>query len=215
MKAFQSRVGRKASPQATTSVIRCNMSSGDTHQNGEEYHQVKLIDANPLMMVGNNVLIRDDNGQESKVEFMPDYSAHDKCVRFGDVGTSSVYFQSLNAPACVLAVTTAENIVDKFKDHSKLHQFLYRAITEEAEQIKLTGVWLSKGENGEYKLRCGVYFDGVKRECKLDMSIRMLKLALMYDIPIYVHRDLLRHRRPILGRHVLESRRMTPRVATH
>lgn len=137
---------------------------------------------------------------------MPDYSPHDKCLNFGDIRISSMYFQSLDALACVVAITTAEQIVDKFKNHSKLDQLLYKGITEEKGHIRFTGVWLSKGENGKYKLTCGVYFNDVKRECKLDMNIRMLKLTLMYNIAIYVHSDLLHHRRPILGRNVLENR---------
>lgn len=97
------------------------MSSGDT-QNGDKskLHQVKLIDGNPFMSVGNNVFIKDDDGKELKVEYMPDDSLHDKYVNFGDVGTSSMYFQSLDVPACVLAITSIEQIVDKFKDHLKL-----------------------------------------------------------------------------------------------
>ena len=203
-------VERKASAsrQAITSVIRDMSSAGDT-QNGDksEFHQVKLIDGNPFLSVGNHVLIKGCNGKELKVEYMPDYSPHDQYLSLNDIGTSSMYLQSLTAPACVLAITTTEQIVDQFKDQSKLNQFLYKGITEENGHIRFTGVWLSKEENGKYKLTCGVYFKDVKRECKLHLNIRMLKLALMHNIPIYVHSDLLRHKRPILGRSVLEVRR--------
>jgi hypothetical protein len=54
------------------------MSSGDT-RNGDKskLHQVKLIDGNPFMSMGNNVFIKDDDGKELKVEYMPDDSLHD------------------------------------------------------------------------------------------------------------------------------------------
>ena len=58
MNEFQFGAQRRASWQAITSVIR-DMSSSDT-QNGDksEFHQLKLIDSNPFMSVGNNVFIK-------------------------------------------------------------------------------------------------------------------------------------------------------------
>jgi hypothetical protein len=77
--------------------------------------------------------------------------------------------------------------------------------TEENEDIRFTGVWLSKGESGKYKLICRVCFNNVKRKCTLDMNIHMLKLVLVYDIPIYMHCNLLCHERPIFGRNIMEN----------
>lgn len=105
MNVFQFGVQRKASRQATTSVI-CDMSSGDI-QNGDksEFHQVKLIDGFSFMSMG-NMFIKDDDGKELEVKYMPGCSLHDKYVNFGDIGTSSMYFQLLDVPACVLAITS-------------------------------------------------------------------------------------------------------------
>lgn len=96
------------------------MSSGDI-QNGDksEFHQVKLIDGFSFMSMG-NMFIKDDDGKELEVKYMPGCSLHDKYVNFGDIGTSSMYFQLLDVPACVLAITSIEQIVDKLKDHLKL-----------------------------------------------------------------------------------------------
>ena len=78
-------------------------------------------------------------------------------------------------------------------------------ITDENEHIRFTSAWLRKGENGKYKLTCRVYLNNVKRECKLDMNICMLKLTLMYNIPIYVHQDHFHQKRPIPRCNVLEN----------
>ena len=135
---------------------------------------------------------------------MPDYSPHDRYLNFGDIGTSSMYFSIVGCTCMGIG-----NHIDR-RNHRQVqgsletwNQFLYMGITEENEHIRFTSVWLSKGENGKYKLTCRVYFNNVKRECKLDMNIHMLKLVWMYNIPIYVHSNLLRHKMLILGGNIL------------
>lgn len=188
-------LGRRNTSQHVVNSIICSMSSTDTQKgDNSNYHEVKLIDANCLRAVGKNVFIKYNNGKEMKVKYMNQSCqlASKIDTKFGDLTTPCMFYQSICAPACILAILTTKEIVDKYMDHAKLNQFLHKGVVEENEHVKFTGVWLKGGENGEYKVMFKIYLKKVEMECKLEMSIHALKIALEYNIPIYVHRDILR-----------------------
>jgi hypothetical protein len=157
---------------------------------------VKLIDANCLRAVDENVFIKYNNGREMEVKYINQSCQLDSEIdtKFGDHSTTPcMIYQSISAPARILAIPATEKIVDKYTDRAKLNQFLHQGVVEENEHVKFTGVWLKKGgENGEYKVTFKFYLKKVEMECKFEMSIRALEIALEYNIPIYVHRDILR-----------------------
>lgn len=188
-------LGKHNTSQHIASPITCSMSSHD-NQKGDDsnYHEVKLMDANCLKAIGNNVFIKYNNGREMKVKYRnhPCQLASTIGTKFGNLTTPCMFFQSMSAPACVLPIVTTKEIVGKYTDRMKLNQFLHKGIIEENEHVKFTGVWLKRGENNEYKSTVKFYLKKVEMECTLEMSLDALKLTLDYNIPIYMHQDILR-----------------------
>ena len=191
-------LGKQNTSQHAPSRIICSMSSCDTPKGDiSNYHEVKLIDANCLRAEDKNVFIKYNNGKEMKAKYMknqPGRLASETDTESGDLTTSTpcMFFQSISAPACILAISTTEEIVDRYTDRARRNQFLRKGAAEKYKHVKFTGVWLTGGENGEYKLTFKIYLKKVEMECKFEMSIHALKIALEYDVPIYVHRDVLR-----------------------
>jgi hypothetical protein len=186
---------RNTSPHIVGSII-CSMSSSNSQtRDNRNYHEVKLIDANCLRSVGEDVFIKYNNGREMKVKYINQSCLSDFEIdtNFGDHSTTPcMIYQSIGAPARILAIPATEEIVDNYKDRAKLNQFLHQGVVEESEHVKFTGAWLKGGENGEYEVTFKFYLRKVEMECKFKMSIlRALTIALEYNIPVYVHRDIL------------------------
>lgn len=194
--AFGLDTKRRASQHATTSAIR-NMSSGDTQNNDNDnnnlFCEVKLIDAKFLLTIGKNVLIRYKNGKEVRVEYTDPsrQSSSEINAELGDSSTPCLFLQSVSEPARILALPHAENTVNLFVDKANLNQLLKLEFVKENEEFNYTGLWLSRGENREYKSTFTLYVKKTKTEFKFERSLRALQLALVYNVPIYVHRDLL------------------------
>ena len=182
-------LGKQNTSQHATSRISCSMSSCDTPKgDNSNYHEVKLIDANCLRAESKNVFIKYNNGKEMKVKYMNQTGrlASKTDTKSGNLTTSTpcMFFQSISAPACILAISTTEEIVDMYTDRARLNQFLRKGAAEKYKHVKFTGVWLKGGENGEYKLTFNIYLKKVEMDCKFEMSIHALKIALEYDVPI-------------------------------
>ena len=192
MNAFGLDTKRKSSQHATTSAIR-NMSLGDTHDNDNLFSEVKLIDAECLLTVGKNLLIRYKNGKEMRVEYTdPSHQSTSEINgELEDSSTPCLFLQSKSEPARILALPHPENTVNMFLDKSKLNQLLKLDFVKENEEFTYTGLWLSRGEKHEYKSTFTVYFKKMKTEFKFERSLRALQLALVYNVPIYVQRDIL------------------------
>lgn len=193
MHAFGLDTKRRTS-HAATSAIR-NMSSGDiqNNDNDNQFCEVKLIDAKSLLTVGKNLLIRYKNEKEVRVEHTDPsrQSTSEIDAELGDSSTPCLFLQSVSEPARILALPHPENTVNLFLEEVNLKQLLKLDFVKENEEHNYTGLWLSRGENREYKFTFTLYIKETKKEFKFERSLRALQPALAYDIPIYVHRDIL------------------------
>jgi hypothetical protein len=194
MHAFGLDTKRRTSQHAATSAM-CNMSSGDTqnNDNDNQFCEVKLIDAKSLLTVGKNLLIRYKNEKEVRVEYTDPsrQSTSEIDAELGDSSTPCLFLQSVSEPARILALPHPENTVNLFLEEVNLKQLLKLDFVKENEEHNYTGLWLSRGENREYKFTFTLYIKETKKEFKFERSLRALQPALAYDIPIYVHRDIL------------------------
>jgi hypothetical protein len=175
------------------------MSSGDTqnndNDNDSQFCEVKLIDAKSLLTVGKNLLIRYKNEKEVRVEYTDPsrQSTSEINAELGlDSSTPCLFLQSISEPARILALPHPENTVNLFLEEVNLKQLLKLDFVKENEEYDYTGLWLSRGEaHREYKFTFTLYIKETKKEFKFERSLRALQPALAYDIPIYVHRDIL------------------------
>lgn len=169
------------------------MSSGDTQNNGNDmlFCEVELIHANSLLTVGKNLLIRYQNGKESKVEYASRESTSEVNPELGDSSTPCLFLQSTSEPARILALPHPEHTVNLFLDKAKLNHLLTNEFTKENQDFKYAGLWVSRGENHEYKFTFKLRLKKSKMGHQFERSMLALQLALLHDVPIYVQRDIL------------------------